>query len=65
MSSIIVAEANVFLIGTQSIISIGTVLVWSDVIPGQDPNWQDVSEAQSPSWLLINDSQTPNWKNVA
>ena len=49
------ANANVYAIGVQATGQVGTVLVWSQIVPGGDPNWVDIAPI----------SQTPTWTDIA
>jgi hypothetical protein len=44
----------VYVTGVQAVGYVGNVLVWSEIVPNQNP-----------SWTAINDSQTPNWIRIA
>jgi hypothetical protein len=49
------AGAKVYAIGVQATGQVGTVLVWSQIVPGGDPNWVDIAPI----------SQTPTWTDIA
>jgi hypothetical protein len=49
------ADANVYAVGVQATGEVGTVLVWSQIIPGGDPRWTDIAPI----------TQTPNWTDIA
>ena len=42
-------------VGVQATGEVGTVLVWSQIIPGGDPSWSDIAPI----------TQTPNWTDIA
>ena len=44
---------------------ISQLLVWSEVVPGQDAEWAGVNDSQSPSWSAVDDDQDPVWEEVA
>jgi hypothetical protein len=56
---------NIFVTGVAATGEIGTVHIWSQIVPGQNPNWQDISDAQNPNWVNINTTQNPNWQDIA
>jgi hypothetical protein len=47
------ADANVYAIGVQATGQVGTVLVWSQIIPDQNAGWVDVDDSQTPNWTDI------------
>ena len=49
------AEAKVYAVGVQGTGQVGTVLVWSQIVPGGDPGWTDIAPI----------SQTPTWTDIA
>ena len=61
----LIGKANFSVVGVQSIGSVGTVLVWSDVDESQSSNFGQTTSTQTPSWSDVNDSETPSWEEVA
>ena len=43
---------------------VGTVLVWSQIDPDQNPNWVGINDGQTPAWTDIIDTQSPNWTEI-
>ena len=64
-ASIIGVGVVVPVTGVAAIGEVGTVHIWSQIDPSQDPNWQDISDAQNPNWVNINTTQNPNWQDIA
>ena len=59
------ASAGVSVTGVEGTGQISQLLVWGNIVPGQDAEWAAIDDSQTPGWSEINDSQTPNWKEVA
>ena len=45
--------------------NISQLLVWSEIIPGQDAEWAVIDDSQTPNWSEIDESQSPDWTDVA
>jgi hypothetical protein len=50
--------------GIQITPAVGSVLIWQEIIPGQDGNWQDIDDSQTPTWVAVDSSQTPSWSTI-
>jgi hypothetical protein len=61
----VTTHVSIALTGVYGTGAISQILVWGDVVPGQDPEWGVIDDSQSPSWGAIDDSQTPDWQEVA
>ena len=44
---------------------ISQLLVWSEVIPGQDAEWAVIDDSQTPNWSATDDDQDADWQEVA
>jgi hypothetical protein len=65
LDSLDVAKSlNVDVTGVQLLVSIGNVLIWSQINDNQDPNWQNVNDAQSTVWVVISNPSTPGWNVI-
>jgi hypothetical protein len=57
--------ANVPATGIVGTGQVGSVLVWSQIVPSQSPSWSAVSPSQSPSWSTITTGVSDNWEDIA
>ena len=59
------ASAGVSVTGVEGTGQISQLLVWGEIIPGQDAEWAVIDDSQTASWSEIDDSQSPDWTDVA
>ncbi|NBR16276.1 MAG: hypothetical protein EBU01_17100 [Crocinitomicaceae bacterium] len=59
------ANADVFVTGVQAVGEVGSVLIWSNIIPGPTGPWTVVNDAQAGGWTPVDDSQTNIWTPIA
>lgn len=57
--------ANVIVsIGVSAKGNVGNVLVYSNIVPDQNPAYSEINVSQSPSWLKEEPDQSANWTKI-
>ena len=46
-------KIGVPLTGVSAAAAVGTVLIWQEIVPGQDAEWNPITYTQSPNWTKI------------
>jgi len=59
------ADAIVNAIGVAATGRVGQVLVYSNIVPDQNPGYIDVTPSQSPTWSEDTPTQDANWTRIA
>ena len=59
-----IAAAVVQPTGIQITASLGTVLVYGELVPDQTPNYATIDDSQTPGYGTIDDSQTPGYERI-
>ena len=44
---------SVALTGVSAATAVGTVLIWNEIVPGQDAEWNPITYTQSPNWTKM------------
>jgi hypothetical protein len=59
--------AEVALVGVTTTGVVGAVsfIIWSQIVPDQNPSWAVINDTQTGTWTDVNDAQTPNWTQIA
>jgi hypothetical protein len=58
-------ENRVIVTGVSATASVGKVLVWSRIVPNQNPSYTPEQPTQSPGWSGETPTQSPGWTRTA
>jgi hypothetical protein len=58
-------SARVFVTGVAAQGLTGTVLIWNQIVPGDNGNWSVKPDDQDPGWQPITPGQLPSWTDQA
>ena len=59
-----VGEANITIDGFSTTLSLGSILVWGNIIPAPGTSYTTITPSSSPTWSGISTGSTPTWTNI-
>tara|TARA_Y100000356_G_C11151742_1_gene231015 strand:+ start:337 stop:702 length:366 start_codon:yes stop_codon:yes gene_type:complete len=60
----VTGTANISIEGITTTLSLGSILVWGNIIPAPGTSYTTVTPSSSPTWSGITTGSTPTWTNI-
>ena len=60
----VTGTANISIEGITTTLSLGSVLVWGNIIPAPGTSYTTITPSSSPTWTSITTGSTPTWTNI-
>ena len=60
----VTGTASISLTGISATLSLGSVLVWGNIIPAPGTSYTTITPSSSPTWTPITTGSTPTWTNI-